>query len=109
MLTEVRNQVRGGCGSIDMIHIFDRHELKGKSKIIAKLIIESGCSVGKHNHDNEEEIYYILKGKGKVDDNGSINDIYEGDAIIIGGGEYHSICNDGEATLEILAVVLLFE
>lgn len=58
MFKELRNRVRGGKGSIELVHIFDGHELTGKAKICAKLVINPDCSVGKHVHENENVTFY---------------------------------------------------
>lgn len=108
MLSELRENVRGGKGTVEFVHIFDRQELKGQARIVARLILNPGCSIGKHPHENEEEIYYMMKGKGQIDDNGDVRELCAGDVAITGGGGYHSIINNSDEILEIFAVVLLY-
>jgi mannose-6-phosphate isomerase-like protein (cupin superfamily) len=108
MLKELKDQMRGGKGTIEITHIMNQTDLKGQARMFAKITIEPGCSIGYHEHAKEEEIYYIIKGKGVVNDNGSIYEMNIGDSVITGNGASHSIENTGKETLELLAVILVY-
>lgn len=108
MLKDIKDQLRGGKGSVEFTHLFNQEEMAGKGKLCAKLKLSPGASIGFHSHIDEEEIYYILKGKGLVDDNGKKQEVQFGDAVITGGGDSHSIENTGEGELEFLAVIIPF-
>jgi mannose-6-phosphate isomerase-like protein (cupin superfamily) len=108
MTVEVREKMRGGNGKVQLLNIFNSDEFKGKCRMFSQVTLEPGCSIGTHMHDQEEEIYYILSGNGIADDNGQLREIGPGDAIKTGGGEFHSITNNGVEPLVFLAVILLF-
>lgn len=108
MIKEVKEQMRGGKGTVELLHIFKQDELTGKARLCAKITINPGCSIGLHEHVNEEEIFYILKGNGIVEDNGVKKEISAGDAILTGGGATHSAENTGNEPLEMMAVILLY-
>lgn len=108
MFKEVKEQMRGGKGSVEIMHLFRPDEFSGKARLCAKITINPGCSIGLHEHINEEEIYYITKGKGLVEDNGTKQEVQAGDAVMTGGGASHSIENTGEEPLEMMAVIILF-
>ncbi|MCX8131625.1 MAG: cupin domain-containing protein [Clostridia bacterium] len=108
MVKEIKEQMRGGKGSVEITHIFKQDELTGKARLCAKITINPGCSIGLHEHVNEEEIFYVIKGKGIIDDNGIQKEVFEGDSILTGGGAAHSVENNGTEPLEMLAVILLF-
>ncbi|MCX7710769.1 MAG: cupin domain-containing protein [Clostridia bacterium] len=108
MVREIREQMRGGKGSVEIAHIFNQDELKGKTRLCAKITLNPGCSIGIHEHVNEEEIFYIIKGKALVEDNGIKQEVQAGDAIVTGGGASHAIENTGNEPLEIMAVILLY-
>jgi len=110
MEREIKENLRGGNGSVELIHIFKKEELKGNARLCARIVLQPGCSIGIHEHANEEEIYYILSGKALVNDNGNIKTVLPGDSVITGGGNYHSIeneiiCNE---PLELMAIILLY-
>jgi len=108
MIKEIKEQMRGGKGSVEITHIFKQDELKGKARLCAKITINPGCSIGLHEHVNEEEIFYIIKGKALIDDNGTKQEAGPGDAILTGGGATHAVENTGNEPLEMMAVILLY-
>lgn len=108
MAHEIKEKMRGGEGSVEIMHVFTQNELTGKCRMFAKVTLNPGCSIGTHVHDQEEEIYYILSGSGRADDNGEIKEIHTGDALLTGGGHHHSIENTGSEPLVFMAVVLLY-
>lgn len=108
MIKEIKEQMRGGKGSAELTHIFMQDELRGKARLFAKIVMEPGCSIGKHVHDGEEEIFYILNGNALIDDDGHKVEVKSGDAIITGNGASHAVENIGDTALEIMAVILLY-
>jgi mannose-6-phosphate isomerase-like protein (cupin superfamily) len=108
MTKEVREKMRDGSGQVEIVHVFKKEELKGKARLFARLILNKNCSIGFHTHENEEEIFYILSGKARVDDNGTIYEAYAGDAVLTGNGAGHSISNQQDEPLHVLAVILLY-
>ena len=67
---ERKENMAGGKGHVIIKHILEDKELNGKCKMYAEVTLEPGCSLGYHEHHNESETYYILRGEG--------NDIYTG-------------------------------
>ncbi len=108
METEIRSGMRGGKGDVTIQHVFKGDELKGQARLVAKVSLEPGSSVGLHDHVEEEEIYYIMKGKALVVDANTSREVGPGEAIITGDGNSHSIENIGLETLEFFAVILTY-
>ena len=108
METEIRKRMREGSGEVEIKHIFKKEELKGKARLVARITLKQGCSIGSHVHGQEEEIFYVLKGEGVATENGETFILKEGDATVTGGGSSHSIENQSENPLELFAVILLF-
>ncbi len=108
MITEIKHQMRGGNGSVELTHIFRQDELTGKARLFAKVTLNKGCSIGLHNHDAEEEIYYIIQGRAVVNDNGNITEVSAGDAVLTGNGGSHCIENKEDEPVVMIAVILLF-
>lgn len=109
MASEIKHEMRGGKGDVEITHIFNQEELTGKARLCARITINSGCSIGLHEHRTEEEIFYIINGKGLVNDNGTEREVAVGDAILTGNGASHSIENIGQEPLVLFAVILLFQ
>ena len=108
MRSESRQQMRGGKGEVRIQHLFEQGEYKGHTRLMAKVTLAPGCSIGSHEHKEEEELFYIKKGRGRVTEDGETRDVGPDDAILTGGGRSHAIENVGEEDLELLAVILTY-
>lgn len=108
MAVELRENMRGGRGTVAIKHLFRQDELTGKARLVAEITIPAGGSIGFHQHDQEEEIYYIISGQGKVLDQDVTKEVGPGDAILTGGGKGHSVENNGVGPLVMMAVILLY-
>ena len=73
-----KEQANGGEGAIFIKHILNETELNGKCKMFAEVTIPAGCSLGYHVHHNESETYYIVKGEGEYNDNGTTRTVRPG-------------------------------
>ena len=106
-LNKVENQnMKGGDGVVKVTHFTDKEGLYNKGRMFAKVVLEPGCSIGNHDHQNEEEIYVITKGVAEYDDNGVITTLKEGDVSFCKHGEYHKISNRSNDTVEFVALIL---
>ena len=108
MENEVRERMRDGAGAVEILHIFRSRELKGRTRLFARLRLPAGSSIGFHRHEGEEEIFYILSGTGEVSEGGPVSTVGPGDAVLTGGGAGHAIANAGPGPLEFLAVILVY-
>ncbi len=108
MEREVRERMRGGSGTVEILHVLRPAELKGKTRLFARLTLQPGSSIGYHVHDGEEEIFYILSGEGKVTDGDAVSAVGPGDAIVTGGGSGHAIECTGSQPLQVMAAILLY-
>ncbi len=108
MEKEVRERMREGAGTVEILHVFRSSELKGKTRLFARLRLPVGSSIGYHLHEGEEEIFYILAGSALVTESGEVSRVGPGEAVLTGGGSGHSIENAGTGPLELLAVILLY-
>lgn len=108
MSSRIEKNMRGGNGSVKIINVVERDEYKGKARLIAKIVLEKGSSIGQHIHENEEEIFYFIKGSGIYIDNGVKTAVNAGDSTLNLGGGSHSIINTGDGPLELMAVILTY-
>ena len=99
----------GGNGTVSICHAAEKGDLLANCRLFAKITLEPGGSIGYHQHEREEEIYYILSGQGVVNDNGDIRTVYPGDSVITGNGAFHSIENQSDSPLEFLGVILTYQ
>lgn len=108
MTSEKRTEMRGGNGDVTITHLFTKDELSSHTRLCAKLTIPPKCSIGFHQHLDEEEVFYILKGRAEVDDDGTIYEVNPDDAILTGNGAGHSLTCISDEPLEVLAVIGTF-
>ncbi|MBE6774659.1 MAG: cupin domain-containing protein [Ruminococcaceae bacterium] len=109
MTTDIKVQMRGGNGQAVIKNVLDKGEYKGASRLVATITLEPGCSIGAHIHENEEEIFYIIKGTATYNDNGKTETLHAGDSCVCLSGQEHSISNETEnETLEVFAVILTY-
>ena len=105
--TDIRQNMRGGSGDIKIEHLWEK-ELNSPTRMFSRITVEPGCSIGFHNHENEEEIFYIISGTASADDNGVPVTLYPGETILTGNGAGHSIANNGDEPLVMMAVIVRF-
>ena len=109
MVSEIREKMRGGRGKVEIRHIFKKEELRGRARLLATLSLEPNSSIGFHTHEDEEEVYFVLRGTGIVSEGEGEFPVGPGDAVLTGGGAGHGIRNNGHEPLELVSVILLFD
>lgn len=103
----VVKQMFNGHGQAKLHNIREgAEELYGKGRVFSHLYLEKDCEVGWHIHKGDGEVYYILKGEGEYNDNGTLVTVRPGDVAFVDDGEGHSLINRHDETLEAIALVL---
>ena len=109
MNDKININMRGGDGQVKIREILTKGEYKGNARLVGTITLAPGCSIGAHVHENEEEIFYIIKGTATYDDNGETVLLSEGDSCICLGGQKHSIANRmSEGDVQLFAVILTY-
>jgi len=73
-----------------------------RNQSLAEAIIPVGGATAEHYHPKAEEIYYILKGSGKMKIGDEMKAVQPLDAIAIPPGAAHKIWNTGSEDLVLL-------
>ena len=81
-----------------------QHILNGAPEMY--LLLRPGCEVGWHIHHGDGETYYVLKGRGLYNDNGTEVEVGPGDVTFVDAEEGHALKNIGEGDLEAIALIL---
>jgi mannose-6-phosphate isomerase-like protein (cupin superfamily) len=109
MKKEIRENMRGGEGSVAVTHLFEKEDFVAKVRLCARMVIPPGAGIGPHTHEGEDELYAILSGTGTLTDGGVESRVSAGDAVLTGRGRSHSISNTSRVEpLEILAVIVCY-
>ena len=69
---------------------------------LAEATLEPDQATQRHQHRVTEEIYFVLKGSGRMEVDGATHIVRPGDAILIPAGAWHWLENNGTSELRIL-------
>ena len=103
---EERENMRDGDGVVKLTSFVSKEELNDKGRLFAKLTLEPNCSIGYHVHENDCEIFYVMKGTAEYNDNGTVSTVSAGDVLVTPAGTGHSIANRSDETVELIAVIV---
>lgn len=106
MKSRVQHELRGGKGEVTFLDMMQPDESYGKMRVCSEISMEKGCSIGRHPHEVEAELFIVKQGIATIDDNGTIKKCGVGDVIYTGNGEFHSLMNEDEETLVVYAIVI---
>jgi mannose-6-phosphate isomerase-like protein (cupin superfamily) len=106
MTYQVREKMRDGDGAVKITSL-PKEALPAKCRLAAQMVLEKGCSIGTHPHENETEIYWCISGQGFTDDGWTTKTFRPGDATSTGGGASHSIRNERDEPLVVMAFIIL--
>ena len=90
------------AGDID-VEVDTKFQLLKAITYVSLARLKSGLNYEEHEHEDHEEVYYIIKGTGKIKMGNEEGRFRDGDIIYIPGKTKHSIINDGEEVVEFLA------
>ena len=109
MTSTVKVNMRGGDGQAVVTDILNKGEYKGSARLLGTILLEPGCSIGAHVHENDEEVFFVLEGTATYDDNGTTEILHKGDSCLCLGGQKHSIANrEKEGNLVVFAAILTY-
>ena len=69
---------------------------------LAEATLEPDEATQRHYHAATEEIYFVLKGSGRMEVDGERRMVRPGDAVLIPAGSWHTLENNGTSELRIL-------
>jgi quercetin dioxygenase-like cupin family protein len=98
-------QMKGGTGTTEVIRGLQSGEYESGLKLIGRLVLRPGCSLGYHVHQGEEEIIHILQGEANYNDDGAEFTLHAGDTCLCRSGHGHSIACAGDGELVLYAVI----
>jgi len=98
---EVKN-LRNGNG---IVFIEKYSTLPVNCKMYARITLTPASSIGVHTHIDDEEIIYVVKGKGQVLIDDNFYPLEVGSVNIAKKGQKHSVINNSKKPLVILAII----
>lgn len=84
--------------------LFAENEFLSAINVFHANIVEPGVTLEPHQHENEEQIFFILSGMGVIEVGDEEQAVGEGDTIYLPPKLMHSIKNIGTYPLRFLAI-----
>ena len=98
-LSEAAVQQRGRLRSH---FLMDAGDLGSRNLTVTWVDVPPGGEQRVHSHPDSEQVYVIVRGRGRMSVAGDVEDVGEGDLVFIPPATTHSIVNHGTETLVIV-------
>jgi mannose-6-phosphate isomerase-like protein (cupin superfamily) len=98
----------GGAGTILSTRLLTRGDFTSLVDWVDYVELPPATSIGVHLQD-EDEMYLIASGRGRMTVDAAAYDVGPGDAVITRVGSTHSLANTGEAPLVMFVVQVAHE
>ena len=95
----IAQNMRGGEGSVQLVKYAD------DVNSVVRITIKKGSSIGWHIHEGDQEIIYVISGKGICIEDDKEYELVPGFANYCAKGKNHSIKNIYDEDLELFAVI----
>lgn len=92
----------GGKGSLMFRRVWANDSFRTNWFFIDHCLLPPDTSIGYHQHNTIEEIYYVMSGKGRFTVNNFTSDVKAGDALPCRLHDSHGIYNNSTEPLELL-------
>lgn len=96
------NKCHNGQGSILFREVFGKNDFNSSIQFLHETSVTPNSTIGYHKHFGNEEIYYVVEGKGLMMVDGKEKVVENGDAVITYSGSSHGLRNIGDKDLKIL-------
>lgn len=101
MAKKLKETSHSGVGKLDAVRLFEKGSFNSAIHFIDYVIMPPGATIGLHQHADNEEIYFILKGKGTMLLDDQSYQVSPGDVIVNRVGGTHGLNNDSQEDIEI--------
>jgi mannose-6-phosphate isomerase-like protein (cupin superfamily) len=91
-----------GNGEVHSVKLYDDHDFASPLKFLYYMVMPPGTSIGYHQHGQNEEMYLVLEGTGRMTVNGEERDVKPGDVLLNRAGWSHGLENTGSEPIRLL-------
>jgi mannose-6-phosphate isomerase-like protein (cupin superfamily) len=95
-LSEAQVEERGRLRSY---FLMDAGDLGARNLSVTWVDVPPGAEQRAHSHEESEQVYVIVRGNGRMQVAGDVEEVSEGDLIFIPPATEHGIINNGDGTL----------
>jgi mannose-6-phosphate isomerase-like protein (cupin superfamily) len=86
-------------GRLRSCFLLDAGDLGARNLAVTWVEVLPGGEQRAHSHEESEQVYVIVRGRGRVQVAGDVEEVGEGDLVFIPPATDHGITNDGTETL----------
>ena len=79
--------------------LMDAGDLGSRNLTVTWVDVPPGAEQRAHSHEDAEQVYVIVRGRGRMTVAGDVQEVGEGDLVFIPPATQHGIVNDGSETL----------
>jgi len=79
--------------------LMDAGDLGSRNLTVTWVDVPPGAEQRAHSHEEAEQVYVIVRGRGRMQVAGDDEEVGEGDLVFIPPATHHGIVNDGTETL----------
>ncbi len=99
-----RSNEHGGQGLIEWRRLLSAEQFASKIDFVDVTVVPPGSSIGRHQHINTEELYYVVAGEPLVRVDAAEQRLGSGDISIVRSGQHHQLVNDTLEPVRILVI-----
>ena len=86
-------------GRLQSHFLLDAGDLGSRNLTVTWVEVPPGAEQRPHSHRDSEQVYVIVRGRGRMEVAGDVEEVSEGDLVFIPPAAEHGITNDGSETL----------
>lgn len=94
----------GGSGPIVFRRLMESSEFDTKIDFLDLTVVPAGSTIGRHNHNGSDELYFIVAGEPVVRVDGVERRVRRSDVCVVRSGGWHELINDTQNDVEIFVV-----
>ncbi|MFO0982656.1 MAG: cupin domain-containing protein [Planctomycetota bacterium] len=93
-----------GVGEILWRRVFHQHDFQGPWNFVDYAVLPPGTSIGRHQHESDEELYLVLEGEGLMELDGNEFPVRPGSVILNRPHGTHGLRNVSTSAIRIFVV-----
>ena len=99
-----RSNEHAGDGPISFRRVLSRSDFESSIDFVDYTVIPPGSSIGRHSHDGNEELYFVVSGNPLITAQGETKRCGAGVLSVVRSGGWHELINDTGEEVRILVV-----
>ena len=94
----------GGTGPIEFRRLLTQSDFETPIDFVDYTIIPPGSTIGVHEHNGNEEIYFVVSGKPRINVDGQERRVERGSIAVVRSGQMHRLVNDTDENVAIFVI-----